>query len=320
MIETLQIEKMITHHLNLSLPHHQMRDVYFYAVLPGGKFFRPGLVWSVACDLNESNFDQAKSNFQSNHALLASSVELHHTYTLLHDDLPCMDNDLIRRNKPCTHIAYSEWQALLAGDGLLNISYQLISKMKHPRALELLKLFSWACGPKGLIHGQSLDLSHEMSLSFQNILRTHELKTARLIQVAILGSALLSSESPNRSPNRSLEKKLFSYSKFLGINFQLIDDLSELVDNDLSPHELEVNPWLKFTHETLQTTLELLVKFEDLRVELSMLKETNKVVSDYYKKMINIMEPKIEVISGHLRKEKVDILPVILLMKNFSQT
>ncbi len=312
MIKPKKIEAMVTHHLNLCLPHHKMRDVYFYAVFPGGKFFRPGLVWAIAHDLNRALFDHSKEGIMSNHSLLASSVELHHTYTLLHDDLPCMDNDTMRRGKPCTHIAFGEWQALLAGDGLLNTSYQLISKMNHPRAMELLKLFSWACGPKGLIHGQCLDLSFEMGNSFQNIIRTHELKTARLIQVAILGSALLSSEKPNRR----LEKKLFNYSKLLGINFQLIDDLSELAEKEISLHEKEVNPWLKFPTETLVSTQESLVKFENLKNQLPELIHTNGLVKNYYEKMLELLESEIEVVNHHL-KNKIDVLPIILLMKNF---
>ena len=190
-MESSQLENMLTHHLVRNLPNHKILDVYLYACLPGGKLFRPHLVWSVLQDLNPELAQSSSLNLDSNHALLSSGVEFHHTYTLLHDDLPSMDNDLLRRGKPCTHIAFAEWQALLAGDGLLNLSYQLLSKIKHPRSNELFRFFSWALGPKGLIHGQVMDLAHEMNESFQNTLRTHELKTARLIQVSILGSAII---------------------------------------------------------------------------------------------------------------------------------
>jgi len=314
MIKSEHIEKMITHHLQKSLPHHKIRDVYFYATLPGGKFFRPGLVWSIAQDLNHDLFNKSKKDDISNHALLASSVELHHTYTLLHDDLPCMDDDKVRRGKPCTHIAFGEWQALLAGDGLLNVSYQLISKMKHPRSMDLLKFFSWACGPKGLIHGQTLDLSLEMSESFENILRTHELKTARLIQVAILGSALLSFDNKNLK----LEKNLFKYSKLLGINFQLLDDLSELADHEVSEHEFQVNPWLKFPKETYRVTSGNLGQFNHIKKLIPELTNTNLVVEEYYQKMISKFELNLNAVNKHLNHE-IDILPLIFLMKSFSK-
>ncbi len=302
---------MLTHNLVRNLPNHPDREVYTYAVLPGGKLFRPHLVWSVLKDLNPDQYLKSISDLNSDHSKLSSAVEFHHTYTLLHDDLPCMDDDLTRRGKPCTHIAFGEWQALLAGDGLLNISYQLLAKINNSRALELMKFFSWALGPKGLIHGQVLDLSQEMTKSFKNTLRTHELKTARLIQVSILGSALIS----NR-PNRSIEKNLWKYSRALGINFQLIDDLSELAEKKLSEHELDVNPWLKFPLEAHTHALKGLSDFEGLAVALK-LTNTNKIVSDYYTKMLSVIEPQLEVINNHLGN-KVDLVPVILVMKRFS--
>nr|BDT28050.1 polyprenyl synthetase family protein [Bacteriovorax sp. HI3] len=310
-MQTQQLEKMLAHHLAGNLPHHAIKDVYEYAVLPGGKLFRPHLVWSVFSDLNPEAFLASKENLNSNHAKLSSGVEFHHTYTLLHDDLPAMDNDLTRRGKPCTHIAYGEWQALLAGDGLLNISYQLLSKINHPRSQDLFRFFSWALGPKGLIHGQVLDLSHEMTKSFANTLRTHELKTARLIQVAILGSALIS--LPKKDARK--EKALWRYSRLLGVNFQLIDDLSELAESELSQHELDVNPWLRFGEDCLQETSRGLFEFARLSGELK-LKNTDKIVADYYAKMLSIIEPNLKTINGHL-KGKLDLAPVILMMKTF---
>lgn len=311
MIETQQIEKTLAYQLAKNLPAHSISDVYYYASLPGGKLFRPHLVWSICEDLSPTLFASSSLNMNSNHAKFASSVEFHHTYTLLHDDLPAMDNDLTRRGKPCTHIAYGEWQALLAGDGLLNISYQLQAQINHSRTLQLIKLSSWALGPKGLIHGQVLDLSHEMTKSFSNTLRTHELKTARLIQVAIMGSAILSLTHKDSKK----EKALWRYSKLLGINFQLIDDLSELAEKELSKHEKDVNPWLHFTQESYAETLIGLKKFEVLAQELN-LKTTNKIVSDYYSKMLSIIENAQETINGHL-ENRVDLIPVILLMKSF---
>lgn len=302
---------MLAHHLEGHLPHHSIKDVYSYAVLPGGKLFRPHLVWSVFSDLNPEAFLTDKEKMNSNHAKLSSSVEFHHTYTLLHDDLPAMDNDLTRRGKPCTHIAFGEWQALLAGDGLLNVSYRLLSQINHPRSQDLFKLFSWALGPKGLIHGQVMDLSHEMTKSFENTLRTHELKTARLIQVAILGSALIALPTKDRKK----EKALWRYSRLLGVNFQLIDDLSELAEKELSQHEQDVNPWPRFKEKTLKETLHGLREFSRLSHELK-LKKTDKIVAEYYAKMLSVIEPSLQNINAHLNGE-LDLAPVILLMKTF---
>ncbi|MFA6237538.1 MAG: polyprenyl synthetase family protein [Bacteriovorax sp.] len=306
-----QIENTLRAHLEHLLPHHKSKEVYKYAVLPGGKLFRPSLVWSVLADLDQKCFLKSKDSSFSPHALLASAVEFHHSYTLLHDDLPCMDDDTVRRGKPCTHIVFGQWQALLAGDGLLNLSYQLLAKSNHPRTLELIKFFSWALGPKGLIHGQVLDLSVEMTESFENTLRTHELKTARLIQVAMLGSAILCS-----TKDRSTEKKLWKFSRLLGVNFQLIDDLSELAEATLSEHEIAVNPWLHNPEVTLRTTCRLLGEFNQLAGDLK-LKTTNLIVSEYFKKMNSTITLKQAIIEKHLNK-KIDLAPVILLIKKFS--
>lgn len=309
-MDSVQLEKNLRTHLLCHLPHHKISEVYEYATLPGGKLFRPNLVWSILTDLDPNLYQKSKHNISSPHALLASAVELHHSYTLIHDDLPCMDDDTMRRGKPCTHIVYGQWQALLAGDGLINISYQLLSKIKHARTLELIRFFSWALGPKGLIHGQVLDLSHEMTLNFENTLRTHELKTARLIQVAILGSAVLCSEK-----NYEREKKLWKYSRLLGINFQLIDDLSELAEETLTAHEMDVNPWLLQTEIAYQSTLASLEAFNQLSLDLA-LPETNKIIKDYYQKMHSIITSKRDVIEMHLNK-KIDLVPVLLLIEKF---
>lgn len=313
-MKSSQIEQNLRDHLILTLPHHKISEVYEYATLPGGKLFRPHLVWSVVKDLNKSLYEDSVKNKLSGHALLASAVEFHHSYTLLHDDLPCMDDDIIRRGKPCTHIAYGEWKALLAGDGLLNISYQLLSKIKNDRTNELIQFFSWACGPKGLIQGQVLDLSGEMTQSFQNIYRTHELKTARLIQVAILGSCILS--MPKK---RNIEGKIWRYSKLLGINFQFIDDLSELCESNLSEHELKVNPWLHYSERTYQELYKNLIEFQKLSDELN-LKNTNEIVQNYYKTMSNSIVEAKPTIESHLSKNEIKLEPIILLLNSFSHS
>lgn len=313
-ISKKEIELTLFTHLDRLLPHHKIRDVYQYAVFPAGKLFRPSLVWSILFDLNEDLYQKSVLNKYSPHSLLASAVELHHSYTLIHDDLPCMDDDSERRGKPSTHTAFGEWQALLAGDGLLNLSYQLISKSNHPRTIELIRFFSWALGPKGLIQGQVLDLSLEMRQNFANTLRTHELKTARLIQVSILGSALLT-ETKITANQRYREKKLWKYSQLLGINFQLIDDLSELAEEIISDHEISVNPWLHSQQVTNTFTLKSLETFQILSQQLK-LESTHKIVAQYYQTMLSIITSKQEIIEKNLQN-KIDLNPVILLMKNF---
>lgn len=227
---------------------HPLKEAYLYAVLPAGKLFRPKLVWNTFLDLdpiNAKNILDDRSQFLTHPiTYLATAIELHHAYTLVHDDLPAMDNDLIRRGKPSVHAQYGQWQAILIGDGLLNMSYQLLAQIEHPQALNVFKIFSHATGAKGLIEGQVLDLSKEMNLSLENLLRTHELKTARLIQSSLSLSVLLSTEDKEKACH------FWRLGMSLGVLFQLLDDLMELTDKELSIHEQEVNPFLKYFSRT----------------------------------------------------------------------
>jgi geranylgeranyl pyrophosphate synthase len=305
-----KIESQLASHLDLLLPQHQAKEVYLYAVFPGGKLFRANLVWSILEDLNPALYRQSCDDKKSPHALLASSIECHHTYTLLHDDLPSMDNDLTRRGRPCTHLAFTEWKALLTGDGLLIVSFQLLSKIKNinsSRFYELLSLFTWATGPKGLIQGQYLDLSLDRSNApvsdLDSILNIHQLKTARLIQVAILSSCLMAI-----SKDRKKEKLLWRFSRDLGINFQLLDDLSELSEQPLSAHEQNINPWFLFPEQTLERLVSQLDNFEKMMKELN-LPVTKKIVDNYYLKMVSHFENNLKV--------DFDISSIILKLKGF---
>ena len=207
-------------------PHDESRSVYDYALFPTGKLFRPKLVWAVALD---------GGGLTPNHRLFATSLELHHAYTLLHDDLPCMDDDDTRRGKPSTHLYFNEWKALLAGDGLINLGYRVLGEIDHAQSRLLLKIFSHCLGPKGLILGQYRDLLRTPQEPLDKILEIGALKTAKLIQCALVGSTLLN----DRTTFRVLldEARLGFY---LGVLFQLLDDLSECIHED---DKFAVNPW-----------------------------------------------------------------------------
>lgn len=283
------------------LPKHSITEAYLYALFPAGKLFRPNLVMAMARDFKIQN--------QDNHLLLAASVEIHHAYTLVHDDLPCMDNDDFRRGKPSTHKIFGQWRALLVGDGLLNMSLQLISKIKHPQHQQLLAYYLHQTGPKGLIHGQTLDLSLEMNFNFENLVLTHELKTAKLIQLSLVGPYLLTENC-----NFKTAKQIHRLGKKLGITFQLIDDLSELTENDLSEHESQVNPWPRYQHECLNYCLKLLKEIDQLLNDLN-LKEVEIIISSYYHKMLN------SIISGKnnvTRHSKVEINELVKTLEILS--
>ena len=134
-------------HLQHGLPRHPIGEVYRYAVLPPGKLFRGLLVMGMARDHNVD--EKELENPWSSHSLLASFVEIHHAYTLVHDDLPCMDDDDMRRGRSSLHKRFGQWRAILVGDGLMGLGYHLISLMESPRQRELLRFVSWATGPQG---------------------------------------------------------------------------------------------------------------------------------------------------------------------------
>lgn len=219
---------------------HELRDIMDYAVLPAGKLFRPRLVLALANDL--------KGSFDSDDEKLGRAIELHHAYTLVHDDLPAMDNDLIRRGKPSTHAKYGEWKAILAGDALLISSFEEIMGITHPEIRKIHRLFSWATGARGLISGQFLDLLADGKMDFSRIVRIHELKTARLIQVACLGSYYLS----KRDYSFREIKTFLRLGQEIGVTFQLLDDLTELTDSEVSDHENLINPFLISPHAALR--------------------------------------------------------------------
>ncbi|MBF0299035.1 MAG: polyprenyl synthetase family protein [Oligoflexia bacterium] len=281
-------------HLNAALPKlQQINEVYKYAVLPPGKLFRPLLVKSIYSDLTSStdsaNANSDKSNFFSsplpinhNHSLLASALEIHHAYTLVHDDLPALDNDDYRRNKLSTHKAWGEWKAILIGDGLLNISYNLISKIKHTNSQKVFKLFSSSLGTKGLIWGQILDLSiNDGTYSFSDILKIHELKTARLIEISILASYLLVDNfKPGLKVEYKLSKDLFRLAYSLGISFQLLDDLLDMNFADKNGHEKEINPFVHFPKESILKVEQSLNQLKDI-IKKYQLSSFNVVVNEY---------------------------------------
>lgn len=240
-----KITSNLTRHLRQCGYQNHFSEVLNYAVMPPGKLFRPTLVHMTAKDLGITESE--------NLALIASAIEVHHAYTLIHDDLPCMDDDDIRRGKPSTHKKYGEDLGVLAGDALNNMSFQLLSKIDHPNLRKILQFFTWATGAKGLIQGQVWDLD-ESEKSFEQILRIHELKTARLIQSSLILPALLGNSS-----NMDL-KKLFQLGKAAGITFQLIDDFNERIEKADDSHEKLINPFLNGNEEVAKMTLDNEIK------------------------------------------------------------
>lgn len=229
-------------------------DYYTYPLIPPGKIFRSKVAQAVMSDLGTTTPLQKKDllHFQF-------FLEIMHTYTLVHDDLPAMDNDDERRGRPTVHKKFGEWQGILSGDGLQTLSFKAMATISPEILPTILSLSTWAVGAKGLIQGQALDLSQEMSKDFATLTRTHELKTGRLFQLAIAGPLAIFKQSLSYKDL----KLALRIGKQIGLAFQWVDDwddfqqISKTQQN--SGHEHQINPFIIYpeqTRKTLKQTLE----------------------------------------------------------------
>lgn len=190
-----------------------------YSLNIGGKRIRPLLLILNYLLYNE-NYKEVLP--------VAGAVEMIHTYSLIHDDLPCMDNDDLRRGKPTNHKVFGEAIAVLAGDGLLNeamtIMFQYCSyKIENKRTAEACLLISQCSGIEGMIGGQVVDIMNEgKNISFDELEYMHRKKTGALIKAAILAGAIL-----GNAPQNELEI-LELYGEKLGLAFQIKDDVLDV--------------------------------------------------------------------------------------------
>jgi len=192
-----------------------------YAVMGGGKRLRPFLV------LNSARLFGVSENCA---ARVAAAVECVHCYSLAHDDLPCMDDDDLRRGKPSTHRQFDEATAVLAGDALLSLAFEILSNHgthEDPNIrCELVRCLAVASGPLGMAGGQMLDLESEnQTLTVGAITRLQQLKTGALIAFSCEAGAILGKASPQQ------RQALHGYAHDLGLAFQITDDLLDIEGN-----------------------------------------------------------------------------------------
>ena len=200
-----------------------------YAVLDGGKRLRPLLVLA-ACEAADSALPAAGQRAVSEEARLraACAVELIHAYSLVHDDMPCMDNDILRRGKPTVHVQFGEAQALLAGDALQAFAFELLTpdSAAIPPEMQavLCRLLARAAGSVGMAGGQAIDLaSVGRALTEEQLRRMHRLKTGALLQ----GSVLMGAACGHADP--AAYQALSDYGAAVGLAFQVVDDILDVV-------------------------------------------------------------------------------------------
>jgi farnesyl diphosphate synthase len=193
-------------------------DAMRYAVLDGGKRLRPLLVMA-ACDAVQGDGGAALRP--------ACAVELIHAYSLVHDDMPCMDNDVLRRGKPTVHVMFGEAQALLAGDALQALAFELLTpdddSVDIRTQARLCRLLAQAAGFRGMAGGQAIDLaSIGLPLTSAQLHEMHRLKTGALLQASVMMGAACGTASP------AAQKALIDYGAAVGLAFQVVDDILDV--------------------------------------------------------------------------------------------
>ena len=213
------LDKVLPDHL-----HEPLSDAIRYSTLNGGKRLRALLVYSTGITFNAplKKLDAA-----------ACAVECIHAYSLIHDDLPAMDDDSLRRGKPTTHIHFDEATAILSGDALQALAFELLS-LKHSgiapaNQLRMINLLARSSGVFGMVGGQMLDINAtNKNISLPQLEKMHRLKTGALIHCASLMGALCSETCP---PNKY--KIIQKYARKIGLAFQIVDDiLDETTDTE----------------------------------------------------------------------------------------
>ena len=196
-------------------PESRLVEAMRYATIPGGKRLRAALVLTSA-----DMFHVARSSALR----VAAAMEMMHAYSLIHDDLPCMDDDDMRRGRPSTHIQFDEAAAILSGDALQTLAFEVLASDEthsNPEVrLELIRTFAEAAGTHGMAGGQMIDLEAEhKELEIAEITRLQQMKTGALIACACESGAIL-----GRAPAR-LRQALHAFAHDLGLAFQITDDL-----------------------------------------------------------------------------------------------
>lgn len=213
----LQIESYLQNHLPAE--NHapkRLHEAMRYAVLGGGKRIRP-LLSFAAGELNGAE--------EARVIVVAAAVELIHVYSLVHDDLPCMDDDTLRRGKPTCHIKYDEPTALLVGDSLQSFAFQLMAEFSladNPKKqLEMIKQLAQAAGSRGMAGGQAIDLeSVGKILTLPELEFMHIHKTGALIRAAVMLGAYCGDNLSEEQLDR-----LDHFAKCIGLAFQVVDDV-----------------------------------------------------------------------------------------------
>lgn len=219
-----RIDQHLTEQLSDYSTHPRLQDAMQYSLFNGGKRVRPILVYAAANAVSGINPVSDKA---------AIAVEAIHAYSLIHDDLPAMDDDDLRRGKPTCHIAFDEATAVLAGDALQTVAFDALCKTNEDQNisaeihLSMIQTLASASGAKGMVAGQSIDLAAvNQTLSLEQLERMHCLKTGALINASVRLGAL----STGLASSIQLDA-LNQYASAIGLAFQVQDDILDVTSD-----------------------------------------------------------------------------------------
>ncbi|WP_144511209.1 polyprenyl synthetase family protein [Bacillus sp. FJAT-22090] len=195
----------------------KLKEAMTYSLQAGGKRIRPLYTLAVLEELGAKNDDAFE---------VASTVEMIHTYSLIHDDLPAMDDDDLRRGKPTNHIVFGEALAILAGDALVTLAFGIlarVSKLTADQKVQLIDRLSYAAGAEGMVGGQVLDMLGEgQSLTLDQLEEIHINKTGALLSFSIIAGGIIGNASPE------IMNALQKYAFHIGLAFQIQDDILDI--------------------------------------------------------------------------------------------
>ena len=204
----------------------RVTEAIHYSVMNGGKRIRPQIIL-LLCEMLEVEITS------DNVDLIAAAGELIHCYSLIHDDLPAMDDDDYRRGQLSCHKQFDEATAILAGDAIQPLSLEVLTSLEDPNLeaktkLEIINLFARACGPEGMVEGQNRDiLSENKVLTEEELDELHYLKTGKLIEACVLCVCLM-----KKNIDKDLIEKLKTFSNKFGLAFQIRDDILDEIGDE----------------------------------------------------------------------------------------
>ncbi|MEA4853600.1 MAG: farnesyl diphosphate synthase [Christensenella sp.] len=221
---TGMIDKRLRELLDVDGTNRTVKEAMNYSVSAGGKRLRPTLN-IMANALLDGDIEETMD--------IACALEMIHTYSLIHDDLPAMDNDTLRRGKPTNHVVYGEGMAILCGDALLNYAYEVMlqNAMRYPENLQAhlqaMDAVAKSAGIFGMVTGQCCDIENEgKTLSAEEVDFVHRHKTGAIIKSALLSGLLLC------NPEKKYLDAISLYGEDIGVTFQIIDDVLDVVGDE----------------------------------------------------------------------------------------